>query len=378
MKKKQFFSAWLLTAVFAALGFSSCSNDMALDETVVREGMVDVVMTTSLPQYLQTYGSNSGDGGLKNLEGKSLFVRHIMEIYTDKDVLLKRLMIIKPLTSTSSYREAEFSARLFAAEYKFVFWADIVRKVDVQVTELQAAAGLETPYYANAYFFSNTASNSNVLLRPNGTDKFTAGNLTAIRASKVYDEVAPIGPEMYDGYSCSETVDLRTREGDLSFTLKRPFAKLRIITTDGGETLRTPDYASTVTVVGKDSQIPTTYNAKTGEYGTSGEQSDEGYWAIVEQQIGSYNNESGNEKTLGVFYFPIPETAMNMDFYFNVYDAAGNTITKDVHLNVPNVPLKGNFLTTIKGKLLSNNRKVTISIEDEFEGSYERTLTDEE
>lgn len=47
----------------------------------IREGMVDVVMTTSMPQELQSYGVSSAEGGLKNLEDKGYSVRYIMEVY---------------------------------------------------------------------------------------------------------------------------------------------------------------------------------------------------------------------------------------------------------------------------------------------------------
>lgn len=80
MKKKLFFFASLLTAAAATLGLTSCSNEMTPDQPI-REGMVDVVMTTSMPQELQSYGVSSAEGGLKNLEDKGYSVRYIMEVY---------------------------------------------------------------------------------------------------------------------------------------------------------------------------------------------------------------------------------------------------------------------------------------------------------
>lgn len=385
MKKNNLFLAWLLTAVIAMLEFSSCSNELA-PEKPVREGMVDVVMTTSLPEVLQTYGSNSGDGGLKNLEGhqSNLYVRYIMEIYNEPDTeagadntekkLIKRKMLYRPLTSTSTYREVEFTARLFASRYTFVFWADIVRKVSV-ITEDQKKAGLYTPYYANAYFFSNEGTNTDVLLRPVDAESFVKGDLQTIRAAELSETIAPIGPEMYDGYSCVKTVDLRTADCETNFTLKRPFAKLRIISNAGGTTLRTPDYEKTVTMLKSGLTIPTVFNAKDQTYSKGENDSDQGYWALVEQPIGSYNNESGNEHTLGVFFLPASGNpgSYNLDFYFDIYENTGSIIAEDVHVAVPNVPLQANHLTTIKGDVLANNHLITISIEDEFEDpGYEK------
>lgn len=382
MKKNNLFLAWLLTAVIAMLEFSSCSNELA-PEKPVREGMVDVVMTTSLPEVLRTYGSNSADGGLKNLEGHQpdLYVRYIMEIYNEPDTeegadntekkLVKRKMLYKPLTSTGDYREAEFTARLFASKYTFVFWADIVRKVSV-ITDEQRKAGLYTPYYANAYFFSNDGTNTDFLLRPVDAESFVKGDLQTIRAAELPEDIAPVSPEMYDGYSCVKTVDLRTADWDKEdFTLKRPFAKLRILTNAAGTTQRVPDYEKTVTILKSGLTIPTVFNAKDHTYSKGGDENDRGYWAVVEQPIGSYNNESGNQQTLGIFYLPASGSpgSYNLEFYFDLYEKNnGGIIAEDVYVEVLNVPLQENRLTTIMGSFLADNHTITIGIEDEFEG----------
>ena len=43
-----------------AIGLTSCSQE-DMPDTPNREGMVDVVMTTSMPQELQSYGVSSAD-----------------------------------------------------------------------------------------------------------------------------------------------------------------------------------------------------------------------------------------------------------------------------------------------------------------------------
>lgn len=129
MKKKLFFFASLLTAAAATLGLTSCSNEMAPDQPM-RSGEVDITMTTSLPQELQSYATTSAEGGLKNLEGvEGLAVRYIMEIYPKgSETAVQRMITYKNLTADGDYRTASFSTRLLAAEYNFVFWADIVRE----------------------------------------------------------------------------------------------------------------------------------------------------------------------------------------------------------------------------------------------------------
>ena len=369
MKKKLFFFASLLTAAAATLGLTSCSNEMTPDQPM-REGMVDVVMTTSLPKGLQTYGVNSAEGGLKNLEDKGYSVRYIMEIYPKGSTTkVQRMIKYVPMSAGGSYKTTSFETRLLASEYNFVFFADIVRQVNAYpYNDPNPYPGLTTPYYANRYFFSNTDESSDVLIRPTDVNTAVAGDLQTICASKAATDTFQ-NPylEMYDAYSCTKAVDLRTESTTQSFTLKRPFAKLRLITTDADQLLATPDWSKSrvdITV----SDIPTGFNALSG---ASIAGTERGYWNGGIQALNSdvYSNEpdDGSEKTLSVFYLPVPAKSQNLTFSITVKDASGKVLTQSVKLEVENVPLVGNKLTTIKGNLLSKNATFNVTIDDEFE-----------
>lgn len=239
MKKKLFFFASLLTAAAATLGLTSCSNEMTPDQPI-REGMVDVVMTTSMPQELQSYAASSEESGLANLEGQDLQVRYIMEVYnkTTSTEPVVRKICYKPLVSGGDYKTASFQTRLVAAQYNFVFWADIVR----EVTELDnsnvdmSAVGLSKPFYGNRYFLTNKENPEEgepVLVHATNADTYSAGTLQEISANVQADShVGHITGEMYDGYTANEVIDLRSEVPNKSILLKRPFAKLRVITTD--------------------------------------------------------------------------------------------------------------------------------------------------
>lgn len=367
MKKKLFFFASLLTAAAATLGLTSCSNEMTPDQPI-REGMVDVVMTTSMPQELQSYGVNSAEGGLKNLEDKGYSVRYIMEVYPKGSTTkVQRMIKYVPMTTGGSYKTTSFETRLLASEYNFVFFADIVRKVQsIPYNEPSRYPGLTTPYYANRYFFSNTDESSEVLIRPTDVDRAVEGDLQTICASNAATDTFQ-NPylEMYDAYSCTEAVDLRTEPTTQSFTLKRPFAKLRLITTDADQLLATPDWSKSrvdITV----SDIPTGFNALSG---ASVNVAEHGYWNGGIQALNSdlYSNEDASEKTISVFYLPVPANGQNLTFKMSVKDASGNYLAQGVSLEVENVPLVGNKLTTIKGNLLSKNATFNVTIDDEFE-----------
>ena len=380
MKKKLFFFASLLTAAAATLGLTSCSNEMTPDQPI-REGMVDVVMTTSMPQELQSYGVSSAEGGLKNLEDKGYSVRYIMEVYPKGSTTkVQRMIKYVPMSEGGSYRTTSFETRLLASEYNFVFFADIVRQVNAYpYNDPNPYPGLNKPYYANRYFFSNTDESSDVLIRPTDGNTAVAGDLQTICASiAATDTFQNPYLEMYDAYSCSEAVDLRIEPTTQSFTLKRPFAKLRLITTDADKLLATPDWSKSrvdITV----SDIPTGFNALIG---ASVNVADRGYWnggiQALNSDLYSNENEKASEKTISVFYLPVPANGQNLTFKMDIKDASGNYLAQRVSLEVQNVPLVGNKLTTIKGNLLSKNATFNVTIDDEFEKDDEGNIIDNE
>lgn len=362
-----------------AMGLTSCSQE-DMPDTPTREGMVDVVMTTSMPQELESYAVNSAQGGLQNLEDKGYSVRYIMEIYPKNSTeMVKRMINYVPMSTGGSYKTTSFNLRLLAAEYNFVFFADIVRQVndypyagDSRVEAMLSGMNLSKPYYANRYFFSGGKDDkeNDVLVRPTDVDQATTGNLQTISACpNATDTFQNPYLEMYDAYSCSELVDLRTEPTTQSFTLKRPFAKLRLITTDADQLLATPDWSKSRVDISV-SDIPTGINAFTGETITTGAN---GYWNSGTQALNSdvYTSETGAEKTLSVFYLPVPANSQNLTFTISVKDNSGNYLTRSLKLEVQNVPLVGNKLTTIKGNLLSKNATFDVIIEDEFDNVEE-------
>lgn len=363
----------IVASTIAIFGLTSCSQE-DMPDTPTREGMVDVVMTTSMPQELQSYGVSSAEGGLKNLEDKGYSVRYIMEVYPKGSTTkVQRMIKYVPMSEGGSYRTTSFETRLLASEYNFVFFADIVRQVNAYpYNDPNPYSGLTTPYYANRYFFSNTDESSDVLIRPTDVNTAVAGDLQTICASiAATDTFQNPYLEMYDAYSCSEAVDLRIEPTTQSFTLKRPFAKLRLITTDADKLLTTPDWSKSrvdITV----SDIPTGFNALTG---ASVNVADRGYWnggiQALNSDLYSNENENASEKTISVFYLPVPANGQNLTFKMDIKDASGNYLAQRVSFEVQNVPLVGNKLTTIKGNLLSKNATFDVTIEDEFDNVEE-------
>lgn len=364
MKKKLFFFASLLTAAAATLGLTSCSNEMTPDQPI-REGMVDVVMTTSLPQALQSYAASSEESGLANLEGQDLQVRYIMEVYnkTTSTEPVVRKICYKPLVSGGDYKTASFQTRLVAAQYNFVFWADIVKKVETKDLDYGSISyeGLSTPFYANRYFISNIDDSSDILVHATSSDTYAAGSLQEISAANLGDNgLAHLTGEMYDGYTANEVIDLRSEPTGKSITLKRPFAKLRVITTDADVLKEHGIDPSTINMsLLYGTTIPSTYNALTKA--SSGIAN----LNALYKNNAIYDDETDPKvKTVGVMYCLIPASVDNMELSLGV---KGSSIYDAISINVENVPLVANKLTTIKGNLFARNPKITINIDDEFE-----------
>lgn len=355
-----------LIAAAAMIVLPSCSNeDSPLSPT--REGEVDVVMTTSLPQDLQSYAASSEESGLANLEGQDLQVRYIMEVYnkTTSTEPVVRKICYKPLVSGGDYKTASFQTRLVAAQYNFVFWADIVKKVETKDLDAGTSInyeGLTAPFYANRYFISNTDEGSDILVHATSSDTYAPGSLQEISAANLGNNgLAHLTGEMYDGYTANEVIDLRSEPAGKSITLKRPFAKLRVITTDADVLNEQGIDLSTINMtLLYGTTIPSTYNALT--------KASSGFSILnaLYKNNAIYDDETDPKvKTVGVMYCLIPASVDNMELSLGV---KGSSIYDAISINVENVPLVANKLTTIKGNLFSKKSQITIEIKDEFEG----------
>lgn len=201
------------------------------------------------------------------------------------------------------------------------------------------------------------------LYRPTDVNVSEKGDLKTIHSSGVGAAVSPVSSEMYDGYTCAKEVDLRVEPTTHSFTLKRPFAKLRVVATDkANELIMNPDWDKSLLKILPDCKIPNRFNALTGT-ATSDSNVGGGYWCSYYVTSGTYDNENGDDHTIGVFYLPVSTSSYNLTFDMGI--TTGETATYN-KLSVENVPLVANKLTTIKGKILSKKTDVTITIEDPF------------
>ena len=301
-----------LALAAVVLGLASCQTEPeGLDVNV--GGEQDVNITVSLPEGTR---ANSALGAFDNVDFTQYDVRFQCEVhYGDQKKVL-------PVQISDNGTTATFPVRLIAnRNYTFVVWADLVEQGET--TDL---------HY-------NTA---------NGLTNITLNDNTWVAMD-----------ETRDAFTCSEVREFK-RNANINLELKRPFAKLRVITTDMLELMGV--MPTTVEVEYTTTHF-NTYNALTKT--PSGELRKN----HVERAIPAYDYEADDaEKTLFTDYFFATETQNVVNFNMSVYDQNSVIIDEIKSFNTP-IPAKRNYVTTIKGNILTYADDFTVTIEDTFDNA---------
>ena len=277
------------------LGMVSCQTEPEGFDVNVG-GEQDVNITVALPEGTR---ANSALGAFDHVDFTKYDVRFQCEVHygTEKKVL-------EPQFSDNG-TEASFNVRLIAnRNYTFVVWADLVEE------------GSEADLHYN-----------------------TANGLTNITLNDTWDAM----DETRDAFTCSEVREF-TRNANIRLELKRPFSKLRVITTDMKELM---GVIPTSVKVEYTTTHFDTYNALTKT--PAGELRKE----HVQTAIAAYDYEAGDaEKTLFTDYFFATDAQNVVNFNMKVYDQNNELIDETKSFNTP-IPAKRNYVTTIKGNILT-------------------------
>ena len=165
--------------------------------------------------------------------------------------------------------------------------------------------------------------------------------------------------ETRDAFTCSEVREFTRANGiGETLTLTRPFAKLRVITTDMLELMGV--MPTTVEVV---------YTTKHYEgFNALNQTPVEKLLNKTHEATAIFNyGETGENKTLFTDYFFAQEGDI-VNFAMNVYDNDGVVIDEQKNFNTP-IPVKRNYVTTIKGNILTYADDFTVTIEDTFDNA---------
>lgn len=247
------------------------------------------------------------DGGLTNLAGRQGYhLRYMMELWSENDNVETLEYRAQPVITDFSSLTVEYNLNLLAKKYKMVLWADIV---------MENNDGTVTTYY--------TVSET--------------GGLTAIE----FPTGSAFGSDEYDAFTAVADVDLTDGSKVIGATLKRPFAKIRVI--DDRINLAPAQHYSTHLEFPSTVPIPKTYNALTGGI----------TYSDTEKNYNTYTCQSVFETDrlcLFTGYIFVPDQqSTKYSFTIVVSDENNPSVA---NIPVSDVTVRRNALTTVKGKIL--------------------------
>ena len=307
--KAKFFA--LMAVVLAVV---SCQKDV--DSLDVNMGGNVATISVTLPENAITRAAadetNSAWSGLQNVKGETL--RVIFQVYDENGVTNENLRQVKTLTEGET--SANFDVRLVPdRQYTFVAWAD------------------------------------------QGEEYFDAANLKDVKilSWEAMDECR-------DAYTATHTEEKFNSASNITLELTRPFAKLRVITTDM-EQLGHLNIAPAEAEVEYTVALPIAFNAFAGEAGTTTTNK-----TFANFDIAEYNQDAANTMTLFTDYILVPANNV-VKFSLKTMQDGGREI-KTNNFNT-DIPVKRNNLTTIAGNILTDGNNINVEVKPEFDGETE-------
>ena len=310
---------------------------------VIVGGEVDTVVTVTIPEA-ETRANTSSLGVFNNgiLEDDNVTMRYILEIYYGDESRDR-------LVDYSDGTEVAFPVRLVPdRHYNFVVWADVVTK-EATATEFTDA-----------------------------DNHYNTTNLKAITLNGEWDAMDETRDAFTGYFNTVKDGDKKPYNGSkaINIPLIRPFAKLRVITTDFDELAKYGIKATSGQVTySSDYSGRASFNACTGKASDAITTFLGGSYDIVE-----YASENGgDEHTIFSDYIFASTDGDVVKFDLDIYDLNGGRI-KYNNFNT-DIRVKRNYITTLKGDVLTTSGNVTVTVnpgfeEDEIVENYVDTAED--
>ena len=310
----------LFALALVVLGLAACQTDHS-DLDVQFDGNATVTLSIPADAVTRAGGSDSAKGGLENTEDEIL--RFILEIYDENgDKKIRETQYAEQGTLT-----ANFPVRLVPGrKYTFVAWADMVDAVE------NAEEPYDSPYY----------------------------NVTDLKEIKFKDNMWTVMDEKRDAFTASKTITSYSSTADLDMQLTRPFAKIRVITTDVAD-LKSLGLEVKKASVEYTTKIPVSYNAFEQKVATItiDNKTHEKY------EIATYTaNDNETTKALYTDYIFANDEQGAVKFSLTTYDQ-NDTKIKQVDFNT-DIPVKRNMLTTLTGNVMTEGNNVNVEVKPVF------------
>ena len=330
----------LLSILALALCFVACQNEPFFGDK--NSDLVDVVLNIAAPELDATRSVDEPEAGKSSALGAIDFfneadwakydIRYILEVYDKKDNGNGEPIYRERLTKyLDKYAPTQFELRLVPnREYKFVVFADFVEQ------------GTTTD------LFYDTTDLRNV------TAKTDAEGWNAMNEAR-------------DAYFVAENVEVTTGLAK-TLTLKRPFAKLRVVTTDldyiAGYSK--PGY---VEVTYHTEKVYNSFNAVSGNLNAStmeGAELTYGFEVKKDQPYTEGHDKLATNQTLFADYlFAVEGEQIPVNLKIDVYEEKNGAPIHSHDFNTQ-IPIQRNYLTTIVGDLLTTQANIAIEIDDNF------------
>lgn len=337
----------LLSILAIALCFAACQNDGIKE--VSNGDFVDVVLKVDAPELSVTRadgdalaGKNSAYGAIDFMNDEDWAkndLRYILEVYDENDAGDGEAIYCERLVKCQDkYSPIQFELRLVPnRNYKFVVFADFVAEGSAE------ADTIDDLYY----------------------DTTDLRNITAKTDAEGWNAMN----ELRDAYFVSKNL-LVENSVTQDITLTRPFAKLRVITTDLNYITgySKPGY---VEVEYYNEDVFNSFNAVNGNLNTTTLSGDALKYKYVVKKDAPYtagHDAEANSQTLFADYvFAKEDSQIPVNFKMTVYEDA--TKAKKIHEQdfSTQIPVQRNHLTTLIGNMLTTEANVAIYINDNFD-----------
>lgn len=314
---------------------AACQSEWPADG-VVPEGEGNVIFQVSAPETMGITRAggetNSALGALTNVDFSQYDLRYQLAVFRIEDG--NYVEAVSPQKKiVDSYEPVTYSLRLTPnRNYQVVVWADFVREGET-----------EDLHY-------NTSDFRNITV-PELPDKYL------------------LNDESKDAYYISENF---TVEGEIpSLVLKRPFAKLRVVTTDWNyENLEMPDRVE-VTYYGCKRFL--SLDALTGETTSTELATDDAtiYTALLDKSKKNYEkgyDGSDHNRTIVVDYL-MTDIENQTPVHMKLRSKDGETVISEQNLKT-DIPIQRNWLTTIIGNTLTTGATFNVSIDEGFDNEW--------
>ena len=317
--------AKFLALAALVLGLASCQTDTVNGVKVDANGEAPVTIQVGLPEEAtRAAGYDSALGAIGNVDMTKYDIRFILEVYDKDNALAKERQVV-----SGDDTSASFTLRLVPGrDYKFVAWADFVSEGS------KADLHYDTHGDVGEYGLKE--------------------NITLLGDHNAMDETR-------DAYTQMFYVAKFDSKSTIEMTLTRPFAKLRVVTTDMNE-LYSNLTGVTVTYT---TDLYSTFNALTET--ADNVRSVQKVVTYGENTI--YDGEPTKDGKMTLYADYLFGAADNkVRFTMDVEDETDFTIPQIVFNT--DIPVQRNHLTTIYGPVLTDANNVTVTIDERFEGEY--------